>query len=124
VSLKPAYGPPGFGEDPKHDAREDYLALTLDTPGCVTASSKRDTEDVAETDIKTMQLVFRNGEAFQQARRWIGKPISVAGSLYHGFSGRHHTAVLLTVKEIRQAANLNGHRTDARRPSPSRQSER
>jgi hypothetical protein len=36
VSLKPAYGPPGFGEDPKHDAREDYLALTLegDSAGC------------------------------------------------------------------------------------------
>jgi hypothetical protein len=34
--LKPAYGPPGFGEDPKHDAREDYLALTLegDSAGC------------------------------------------------------------------------------------------
>jgi hypothetical protein len=32
VSLKPAYGPPGFGEDPRHDAREDDLALTLD-PG-------------------------------------------------------------------------------------------
>ena len=28
VSLKAAYGPPGFGEDPKHDAREDYLVLT------------------------------------------------------------------------------------------------
>jgi hypothetical protein len=32
ASLKPAYGSPGFGEDPKHDAREDYLALVLDMP--------------------------------------------------------------------------------------------
>jgi hypothetical protein len=100
VSLKPAYGPPGFGEDPKHDAREDYLALTLDTPVCMAASPKPQTEDVAETDIRTMQLVFRNGEAFQQAKRWIGKQTSVTGGLYHGFAGHHHTTVLLEVKEI------------------------
>src|SRR5690242_15260100 len=49
VSLKPAYGPPGFGEDPQHDAREDYLALTLDTPACTTASPEPGTDDVAET---------------------------------------------------------------------------
>jgi hypothetical protein len=106
ASLKPAYGPPGFGEDPKHDTREDYLALTLDTPACMTASSKAHTDDVAEPDIKTIQLVFHNGEAFQQAKQWIGKQISVTGSLYHGFTGHHHTTVLLTVKAIGQAAAL------------------
>jgi hypothetical protein len=106
VLLTPAYGAPGFGEDPKLDAREDYLELTLDTPACVTASSKF-TDDVAETDIKTMQLVFRTGEAFQKAKRWIGKQVSVVGSLYHGFTGHHHTTVLLKVKEIRQTANLD-----------------
>jgi hypothetical protein len=100
VSLKPAYGPPGFGEDPKHDAREDYLALTLDTPVCMAASPKPHTDDVAETDITTMQLVFHNGEAFQQAKQWTGKQISVTGGLYHGFTGHHHTTVLLEVKEI------------------------
>jgi hypothetical protein len=104
VSLKPAYGPPGFGEDPKHDAREDYLALTLDTPVCMKASSEPHTEDVAETEIKAMQLVFRNGGVFQQAKRWIGMRISVAGSLYHGYTGHHHTTVLLKVREIGQAS--------------------
>jgi hypothetical protein len=103
VSLKPAYGPPGFGEDPKRDAREDYLALTFDTPACMAASSKPDAEDVAETDIKTMQLVFPNGDAFQLAKQWIGKQISVTGSLYHGFTGHHHTTVLLKVNEIGKA---------------------
>jgi hypothetical protein len=97
VSLISAYGPPGFGEDPWHDAREDYLALTFDTPVCVTASSKPQTEDVAEGDIKTVQLVFRNSEAFQGAKHWIGKKVSVTGSLYHGFTGHHHTTVLLKV---------------------------
>jgi hypothetical protein len=97
VSLKPAYGPPGFGEDPRHDAREDYLALTLDTPVCVTASSKPQTEDIAESDIKTVQLVFRNSEALRRAKHWIGKKTSVTGSLYHGFTGHHHTTVLLNV---------------------------
>jgi hypothetical protein len=102
VFLKPAYGPPGFGEDPRHDAREDYLALTLDTPMCVTASSKPQTEDVAESAIKTVQLVFRNSEAFRRAKHWVGKKTSVTGSLYHGFTGHHHTTVLLKV-DIGQA---------------------
>jgi Domain of unknown function (DUF4431) len=97
VSLIPAYGPPGFGENPRHDAHEDYLALTLNTSMCVTASSKPQTENVAEGDIKTVQLVFRNSEAFQRAKLWIGKKISVTGSLYHGFTGHHHTTVLLKV---------------------------
>jgi hypothetical protein len=105
VSLKPAYGPPGFGEDPKHDAREDYLALTFDAPVCMKASSEPHTEDVAEAEIKAMQLVFRNGEAFKQTKQWIGKRISVTGSLFHRFTGHHHAAVLLKVKEIGQAAN-------------------
>jgi Domain of unknown function (DUF4431) len=105
VSLKPAYGPPGFGEDPKHDAREDYLALTLDAPVCMKASSEPHTDDVSETEIKAMQLVFRNGEAFKQTEQWIEKRISVTGSLFHGFTGHHHTTVLLKVKEIGQAVN-------------------
>jgi hypothetical protein len=105
VSLKPAYGPPGFGEDPIHDAREDYLALTLDAPVCMKASSEPNSDDVAETEIKAMQLVFRNGEVFKQTKQWIGKRISVTGSLYHGFTGHHHTTVLLQVKEIGQTVN-------------------
>ena len=105
VSLKPAYGPPGFGEDPKHDAREDYLALTLDAPVCVKASPEPDTDNVAETEIKAMQLVFRDGKTFKQAKQWIGKRISVTGGLYHMFTGHHHTTVLLKVKEIAQAAS-------------------
>ena len=100
VSLKPAYGAPGFGEDPKHDAREDYLALTLDTPICMAATAKPQTADVAETGITTMQLVFDNAEAFRKAKRWVGKQVSVTGSLYHCFTGHHHTTVLLTLKDI------------------------
>jgi Domain of unknown function (DUF4431) len=103
ISLMPAYGPPGFGEDPKNDAREDYLALTLDAPVCMKASSEPHTDDISETEIKAMQLVFRNDEAFKQARQWIGSQISVTGSLFHGFTGHHHTTVLLKVKEIGQA---------------------
>jgi hypothetical protein len=103
LSLMPAYGPPGFGEDPAHDAREDHLAITLDSPACMDASSKPQTEDVAETDIRTMQLVFRNSDAFRQAKQWIGKKISVTGGPYHRFTGHHHTAVLLQVENITEA---------------------
>jgi hypothetical protein len=104
VSLMPAYGPPGFGEDPAHDAREDYLAIALDSPVCMKASSKSQTEDIAETDIRTVQLVFRDSDAFRQARQWIGKKISVTGGLYHEFTGHHRTAVQLNVGDIRQTA--------------------
>ena len=102
MSLKPAYGPPGYGEDPKHDAREDYLAITLDTPICMKANSEPGT--VAESEIKVVQLVFRGSGEFKHAKQWMGKRVSVAGGLFHGFAGHHHTAVLMKVKEIGQAA--------------------
>jgi hypothetical protein len=102
VSLMPAYGPPGFGEDPEHDAREDYLALTFNPPACTKVGLNSLMENVAEADIRAIQLVFRNGEEFQQAKQWIGETIAVTGSLYHGFTGHHHTAVLLKVSEIRE----------------------
>jgi hypothetical protein len=102
----PAYGPPGFGEDPEQDAREDYLAITLDSPVCLKASSELHTDDIAETDIGTVQLVFRNGNAFQQAKQWIGKKISATGGLYHGFTGHHHTAVLLEVENMTEVAKI------------------
>jgi len=66
VSLMPAYGPPGFGEDPEHDAREDYLVLTLNQPTCIKASLNPLTENVAEADVKAVQLVFRNAESFDK----------------------------------------------------------
>jgi len=100
VSFMPAFGPPGFGEDPDHDAREDYLALAFNPHACIKASSNPSTDNIAEADIEAIQLTFRDGEAFQQAKQWIGKTIAVTGSLYHGFTGHHHTAVLLKVKEI------------------------
>jgi hypothetical protein len=100
VSLMPAYGPPGFGEDPDHDAREDYLALAFNPPACIKASLNPSTDNIAEAGIEAMQLTFHNSEAFQQAKQWIGKTIAVTGSLYHGFTGHHHTAVLLKVREV------------------------
>ena len=51
VSLVRAYGPPGFGEDLKHDFREDYLALSLDPPVCTNSTPY--TDNVDENNIKT-----------------------------------------------------------------------
>jgi hypothetical protein len=107
MSLKPAYGPPGYGEDPERDAHEDYLAITLDAPACMKANSEPDTENVAESQIKAVQLVFRSGDEFKQAKQWIGKQVSVTGGLFHEFTGHHHTTVLMNVRELGQAANLD-----------------
>ncbi len=98
VSIQKAYGPPGFGEDPAHDAREDFPLLTLDHPVCVNANPADPTTE-NEASVVGLQLVYDLGARFD--RRILRQHVNVTGKLMHQMTGHHHTKVLLQVENVR-----------------------
>lgn len=93
------YGPPGFGEDPAQDAKEQYVLLTLDHPICVSGgeSGSMD-EDVSR--IQSIQLVFGIHQHYDP--QLLGQRVSVSGQLFHRISGGH-TDVMIEVATVQKA---------------------
>ncbi len=96
ISERTDFGPPNYGEDPKRDSKERHLYLKLDKVVCVSAQAGDNYND-AESGVTTMQMVYFTHLKFR--KEWIGKHVSVTGTLFHGFSGHHWTAVLIDAAE-------------------------
>lgn len=94
ITRQMGYGPPGFGEDPAHDAKERYWRLDLEKPICTNGSGKDDPNMQAEKNIRHLEIVYMNG--YPTGGNWVGHRVSITGTLFHGFTGHHHTRVLIT----------------------------
>ncbi len=88
------YGAPGFGEDPAHDVKERGFYLDLQKTVCM--ASGRDDGDVAKAGIRRIQLVL-DSAGYAQLRPFLGKHISIRGTLFGAITGHHHAPVLLDV---------------------------
>jgi hypothetical protein len=97
ITRHMGYGPPGFGEDPANDAKEHYWRLDLDKPICINGSGKDDPNMQGERNVKHLEIVYEN--EYPTGGDWVGHRVSITGTLYHGFSGHHHTRVLITAAE-------------------------
>jgi len=87
------YGPPNYGEDPTHDAKELYWYLELDDP--IRVNGREESPDMeAEENIRKLQIVYLNG--YPKDGDWIGHRASITGTLFHAISGHHHTNLLIT----------------------------
>jgi hypothetical protein len=53
-----------------------------------------------ESNVNTIQLLFKQVEMYESYRSQLGKAVTVNGSLVHGFSQHHHTKVMLQVTDI------------------------
>jgi hypothetical protein len=95
VIVRTFFGPPGYGEDPKTDSRERQALLKLDHPICVDASSNEEFE-VAETNQKEITLVPAGSFSMSS---YIGKRVTVKGSLFHAETGHHHTMILIQLEQ-------------------------
>lgn len=97
ISIKQDFGPPNFGEDPAHDSKEDHLYIALDRPLCVEGDQNpRSLNQDGEADIRSMEMVYYD-YPFQKG--WLGKHVSVTGTLFEAITAHHHTPVLITAKE-------------------------
>jgi hypothetical protein len=99
VSVGHGYGPPGFGEDPKHDAKETYPVLTLSKPICVSGGDADGMDDPVSS-IRAFQLVSSERHHFDPGL--IGASVAVTGTLFHRVSGGH-TDVMVMYTDVRKA---------------------
>jgi len=97
IAMKEAYGPPGYGEDPAHDAKEQYPVLILASPICVAGYPDDDMNSKNEVDQTAVQMVFIGSRLAPQL---IGQKVTVSGNLFHRSSGHHHTNVLIKISEF------------------------
>jgi hypothetical protein len=88
------YGAPGYGEDPKHDEKEVGFYLDLAAPACTAAGS--DDVDVPKANIRRIQLVLDQA-GYDALRPFLGKQVTLRGTLFGAITGHHHTPVLLNV---------------------------
>jgi hypothetical protein len=92
VVVRTFFGPPGYGEHPKTDSIEQQAILVLDHPVCVDASGG-DEAAASQSEITLVPL------GSVDMSRYIGKRVTVAGSLFHAISGHHYTKVLIQLKQ-------------------------
>jgi Domain of unknown function (DUF4431) len=95
------YGPPGYGENPKTDSKETQSIVLLDRPFDV-IGDKQDPFDATERGIRRVTLVFSNPIP-HPARYYLKRRVKVEGTLFHAFTGHHHTKILVDVTSIRRA---------------------
>lgn len=92
------YGPPNYGDDPKHDRQGNYPILKLDRPIDVRGDPKDEVNSEAHRGVDRIQLVVTDGRP--RFRGLIGKPVKVRGALFNAHLGHHYTPVLLTVQKV------------------------
>jgi hypothetical protein len=97
LTVKTYYGPPNYGENPKTDTKEKQWILILSDPVDVIGNkdSHDDLHTVSVHNITDVQLVLLGPHD-----NLIGKTVLVKGTLFHGFTGHHHTDVLMDVQSI------------------------
>jgi hypothetical protein len=99
--TKMFYGPPNFGEDPKTDSKEVFFILVLSRPVNVRGNPDPNAgpDRVSVEHVREMELVLTIPH-----KNMIGKKVILKGTLFHGFTGHHHTEVLMDVQSISLAA--------------------
>jgi hypothetical protein len=94
LTRRTFFGAPGFGEDPKHDEKETGYYLSLPHNVCTVATH----DDEAHKGVHLVQLVL-DSAGYAHLRPYIGKTVSINGTLLAATTGHHHTEVLLRVTD-------------------------
>jgi hypothetical protein len=105
LSKRVAYGPPGYGEDPKHDHPKYFTyVLHLEKPICVVPPKDPTGKFSGGDDSPIYQVeaiqIWNNSPFFlvqtSTDKKWINKKhISVSGELYSWYMAWHVTPVLI-----------------------------
>jgi|SRR6185312_5878289 len=99
ISSHLEYGPPGYGEDPAHDEHEVYWYLDLDKPICTLGKNEVSPEMEGEQNVQRLQIVYMRDYPAGGRIAWVGRRVTIIGTLFHGITGHHHTRVLITANE-------------------------
>jgi len=105
LDLQTFPGPPNYESIQNGDDVERHFYLKLDVPVDVIPKGKHPTvvEPEIERNVRIMQLAISGEDDALWARfRKIGRGghVKITGSLFHRFTGHHHSRVLLEVKTM------------------------
>jgi hypothetical protein len=94
LTKKMFYGPPGFGEDPKHDKKEHVFILKLAKPIKVVAESSDYTshDNIRELQVNNLRRLKLNP--------MLKKKVIIKGTLYSASIGHDYTNVLIDAEEV------------------------
>lgn len=96
VIRKTFYGPPNYGDNPKTDLRETQAILVLSKPICIDAGS-----GINEEAERVQRKVTLLPSAGFDPSKYLGKVVTVEGTLFHSHTGHHHTAVLMQTSGVK-----------------------
>lgn len=96
--MESHFGPPGFGETPDTDQKENVPMLILSFPVNVQGDNSNQINQDSFSNVSKVQLILASST---NASSLVGQTISVTGSLSEAISGEQYTPVVLTVKDIK-----------------------
>lgn len=102
IKIETFFGPPGYGENPQTDSREDSYILNLDNSINVISKSKEIEEgdfNSTKYNVSKIQLTSTSGV---KLTNYKNKFVRLAGTFFGSHTGHHHTDVLMDVKKIEE----------------------
>lgn len=90
------YGPPGYGETPEDDSRENVYVLVTNKPVTITASE----DDLMNTTVNNCTRVQLTSTTGIQLNGFKGKNVRLTGTFFSAHTGHHYTDVLMDVRKI------------------------
>ncbi|MCL2027225.1 MAG: DUF4431 domain-containing protein [Bacteroidales bacterium] len=104
IKSETFFGPPGYGDNPQTDSREDYYILYLDNSINVISESKEIEEgdfNYTRYNIYKIQIAPAFGSDITFTK-YENKFIQLTGTFYGAHSGHHKTDVILSVNKIEE----------------------
>jgi hypothetical protein len=103
LTIKQFYGRPNYGETPEKDEKVSVYILKSAYPVTVIAAGNQPDGETANKTIRgvtEIQVYDRNQNKSLSA--YLGKKITLKGTLIHAESGDHYTKILMQVWQIEQ----------------------
>lgn len=105
IRLIHGFGPPGYGEDPKHDAHVSYWALEIPIPvntPCTPTKPEYAKDECGPA--KRLKLFFNSLELAKltdlSAAKWKDRPVIVQGKLHRADTAGEMTSIYMDVSQI------------------------
>lgn len=112
------YGPPGYGGDPRRDARETGFYLALAAPVCTVAGPGGASDD-AKSGVRLVQLVL-DPAGYRELRPSVGRAVVVRGTLFTAHAGHHHAPLRLDVASPARPGSVGHPARASRGPGAAR----
>jgi Domain of unknown function (DUF4431) len=104
ISRETFPGPPNYENIDNGDKPETYWILTTDKSNCVLGESIEDGSiyEIAKSTTR-FQLAFEDASVYKTQKKLVEQNGQVAGQLFAGSTGHHHTKALISVKSIKSS---------------------